>query len=48
MNFMRQNVFHDVFRARMALGSWVETLLLPDTQEAVKIIEENIEHGKNK
>lgn len=46
MNFMQHNMSHDVFCARMALGSWAGTPLLPDLQNAVSVIDKHMTRGK--
>jgi hypothetical protein len=42
MSFMQHNMSHDVFRARMALGSWEGTPLFPDWSVAAHILEKHM------
>ncbi|KIK90922.1 hypothetical protein PAXRUDRAFT_67914, partial [Paxillus rubicundulus Ve08.2h10] len=40
LNFMQHNTLSQTFKAKMAVGSWDGTLLFPDIQCAVQIIED--------
>lgn len=47
VNFMQHNMSSQTFKAEMAVGSWFGTPLMPNIEEAVRIIEAKMAHTHN-